>query len=73
MKIYTSKSCLNCISLKQILLKKGIPFEEIDGTTTKSVAYLRVRKVPLQLPIIEQEGKFMTYEQYIKEWKYDKS
>ncbi len=67
MKIYTSKSCLNCISLKQILLKKGIPFEEIAGTTTKSVAYLRVRKVPLQLPIIEQEGKFMTYEQYIKE------
>lgn len=67
MKIYTSKSCLNCIALKQTLLKNKIQFEEIDGTTTKSVAYLRARKVPLQLPIIEHEGQFITYEQYIKE------
>ncbi len=65
MKIYTSKMCLNCIALKQILLKNNIPFEEIDGTTTKSVAHLRARKVPLQLPIIEDNGKFYTYEQYI--------
>lgn len=65
MKIYTSKSCLNCIAIKQLLLKNNITFEEIDGTTTKSVAYLRARKVPLQLPIIEDNGKFYTYEQYI--------
>jgi len=64
MKIYTSKICLNCIALKQTLLKNKIKFEEIDGTTTKSVAYLRARKVSLQLPIIEKNGKFFTYEQY---------
>jgi len=65
MKIYTSKSCLNCIVIKQTLLKNNIMFEEIDGTTTKSIAHLRARKVPLQLPIIEDDGKFFTYEQYI--------
>lgn len=66
MKIYTSKSCLNCIALKQTLSKKGIQFEEIDGTTTKSVAYLRARKVPLQLPIIEENNKFLTFDQYME-------
>lgn len=64
MKIYTSKNCLNCIALKQILLKKQFPFEEIDGTTTKSVAFLRARKLPIQLPIIEDNGKFYTFDQY---------
>lgn len=66
MKIYTSKNCLNCIALKQILLKNEIQFEEIDGTTTKSVAHLRSRKVPLQLPIIEENGKFLTFDQYME-------
>lgn len=64
-KIYTSKNCLNCIALKQTLFNNKIEFEEIDGTTTKSVAHLRARKVPLQLPIIEENNKFFTYEQYI--------
>ena len=68
MKIYTSKRCLNCISLKQILLENKIQFEEIDGTTTKSVAYLRARKVSLQLPIIEENNEFFTYEQYINKY-----
>jgi len=67
MKIYTSKSCINCIALKQILSKKQIPFDEIDGATLKSIAYLRARKVTLQLPIIEDNGTFLTYEQYTKE------
>jgi len=66
MKIYTSKSCLNCITLKQTLLKNKVEFEEIDGTTTKSVAYLRARKVPLQLPIIEENNKFLTFDQYME-------
>ncbi len=66
MKIYTSKSCLNCISLKHLLIKNGTQFEEIDGTTTKSVAYLRARKVPLQLPIIEENNKFLTFDQYME-------
>ena len=69
MKIYTSKYCLNCINLKHLLLKNQIQFEEIDGTTTKSIAYLRARKVPLQLPIIEVDKKFYTYEQLkVKQW-----
>lgn len=68
MKIYTSKSCLNCTALKQILIKNKIEFEEIDGTTTKSVAHLRSRKVPLQLPIIEDNNKFLTFDQYINEY-----
>lgn len=76
MKIYTSKNCPNCILLKQFLLKNNMDFEEIDGTTTKSVAYLRARKVPLQLPIVEEKGNFYTHEQfmdayydtYIKMW-----
>lgn len=71
MKIYTSKSCLNCIALKQTLLKNEILFEEVDGTTTKSVAHLRARKVPLQLPIIEDNNKFFTYDQYIERTKHD--
>ncbi len=66
MKIYTSKNCLNCITLKQILSKKQIPFEEIDGTTTKSVAFLRARKLPMQLPIVEDNGKFHTFDQYME-------
>lgn len=66
MKIYTSKSCLNCITLKQTLLKNKIQFEEIDGTAIKSVAHLRARKVPLQLPIIEENGKFLTFDQYME-------
>lgn len=66
MKIYTSNNCLNCIALKQILLKKQIQFEEIDGTTIKSVAFLRARKLPMQLPIIEDNGKFFTFDQYIE-------
>lgn len=66
MKIYTSKNCLNCIALKQTLLKKSIPFEEIDGNTTKSVAFLRARKLPMQLPIIEEEGIFYTFNQYME-------
>ncbi len=66
MKIYTSKSCLNCISLKQTLLKNKVQFEEIDGTTTKSVAHLRSRKVPLQLKIIEENNKFLTFDQYME-------
>lgn len=66
MKIYTSKQCLNCISLKQLLKKNEIDFEEIDGTSTKSIAYLRARKVQiLQLPIIEEDGKFLTFDQYM--------
>lgn len=64
MKIYTSKNCLNCIAIKQILSKKQIPFEEIDGTSTKSVAFMRARKLPMNLPIIEDGGKFFTYDQY---------
>jgi arsenate reductase-like glutaredoxin family protein len=65
MKIYTSKNCLNCFGLKGLLQKKQIPFEEVDGTTTKSVAYLRARKVNIiQLPIVEEDGKFYTYDQY---------
>jgi len=68
MKIYTSKNCLNCIALKQTLLKNNIEFEEIDGTTTKSVAYLRARKVPLQLPIIEDNNKLLTFDQYMNEY-----
>lgn len=64
MRIYTSKNCLNCITLKQILSKNQTQFEEIDGTTTKSVAFLRARKLPMQLPIIEDNGKFFTFEQY---------
>lgn len=63
-KIYTSNNCLSCIALKQLLLKKQIQFEEIDGTTTKSVAFLRARKLPMQLPIIEDNGKFFTFDQY---------
>lgn len=66
MKIYTSKNCLNCITLKQILLKKGIPFEEIDGTTNRSIAFLRARKLPMQLPIIEDDSRFYTFDQYIE-------
>jgi glutaredoxin len=65
MKIYTSKNCLNCIALKQILIKNNIKFEEIDGTTTKSVAYLRARKSSLQLPIIEMNDGFFTFDQYM--------
>ncbi len=65
MKIYTSNNCLNCIALKQLLLKKQVQFEEIDGTTTKSVAFLRARKLPMQLPIIEDDGKFYTFDQYM--------
>lgn len=66
-KIYTSKNCLSCISLKQFLTKNGLEFEEVDGTTTKSIAYLRSRKVQiLQLPIIEKDGKFLTFDQYIE-------
>ena len=66
MKIYTSKNCLNCINLKQILSKNKTKFEEIDGTSNKAIAHLRARKVSiLQLPIIEENGKFLTYEQYI--------
>ncbi len=66
MKIYTSKSCLNCISLKQILKKNKIDYEEIDGTINKSIAYLRARKVNiLQLPIIEEDNKFFTFDEYI--------
>jgi len=64
MKIYTSKNCIDCIALKQILSKKQIQFEEIDGTTTKSVAFLRARKLPMQLPIIEDNGIFYTFDQY---------
>ncbi len=67
MKIYTSKNCKNCIILKQILTKNEIQFEEIDGTTTKAVAYLRARKVSLQLPIIEDNNKFLTFDQYMNE------
>jgi len=65
-KIYTSKSCLNCITLKQLLLKNELEFEEIDGTSNKAIAYLRARKVQiLQLPIIEKDGKFITFDEYV--------
>jgi len=65
-KIYTSKSCLNCITLKQFLSKNGLEFEEIDGTSNKAIAYLRARKVQiLQLPIIEKDGKFITFDEYV--------
>lgn len=65
-KIYTSKSCLNCITLKQFLKKNELEFEEIDGTSNKAIAYLRARKVQiLQLPIIEKDGKFITFDEYI--------
>ncbi len=66
MKIYTSNNCLNCIALKQTLSKKQVLFEEVDGTTTKSVAFLRARKLPMQLPIIEDNGKFYTFDQYME-------
>jgi glutaredoxin len=73
MKIYTSPNCPNCISLKQLLTKSNVDFEEIDGTTTKSVAFLRSRKLPLQLPIIEipslienNSPNFFTYDQYLE-------
>ncbi len=70
MKLYISKNCLNCIAIKQTLLKKNIPFEEIDGTTTKTIAFLRARKLPMQLPIIEvEDGKFYTYDQYMETLK----
>jgi len=64
MKIYTSNNCPNCKLLKLLLSKKDICFEEVDGTTTKSVAYLRARKIALQLPIIEQDSKFYTFDEY---------
>ena len=65
-KIYTSKNCLHCITLKQFLSKNELEFEEIDGTSNKAIAYLRARKVQiLQLPIIEKDGKFITFEEYI--------
>ncbi len=66
MKIYTSKNCLNCIALKQTLINKGIIFEEVDGTNNKTIAFLRVRKLPMQLPLIEDNGKFYTYDQYME-------
>lgn len=66
MKIFTSKSCPNCLRLKSLLKNKNIDFEEIDGTTTKSIAYLRARKVSLtQLPIVEDNNKFYSYNQYV--------
>lgn len=66
MKIYTSNICSDCKTLKQLLLNKQMEFEEIDGTTTKSVAFMRARKLPMQLPIIEDNGKFYTFEQFTK-------
>lgn len=66
MKIYTSKNCINCIALKEILNKKNISFEEIDGTTTRTIAFLRARKFTMQLPIIESDGKFYTYDQFME-------
>ncbi len=75
LKVYTSKNCPDCNLLKSILKNRNINFEEIDGTTTKSIAYLRARKVALtQLPIIEiseiskNESKFYLYEQYFNEF-----
>lgn len=69
LKVFTSKKCPDCNLLKQILKNKNIDFEEIDGTTIKSIAYLRARKVSLtQLPIIERDNKFYLYEQYFKEF-----
>lgn len=66
MKIYTSNNCPNCKLLKQLLTNKNKQFEEIDATTTKTVAFLRARKLPMQLPIIEDNGKFFTFDQYTK-------
>lgn len=69
MKVFVSSHCPNCNALKIFLSEKKKLFEEVDATTTKVVAFLRARKLPMQLPIIEEDGKFFTYNQYIELFK----
>ena len=58
-KVYTKQDCANCLSLKALLNRKGIAFEEVtDETIVNEFAQANGMT---SAPFVEHEGLFLGY------------
>lgn len=59
-KIYSLKTCPNCIAAKEFLKKKGIPFENIDVDKYQKAAKEMVDKTGQRgVPVIDIDDKLV--------------
>jgi glutaredoxin len=60
--IYSTRNCPNCRVLKQFLVSKKVPFDEVDMATPAALTELRMNGVfTMAAPVLQIGNKFHTY------------
>jgi glutaredoxin len=60
--IYSTRNCPNCRVLKQFLVSKNVPFDEVDMATPAALTELRMNGVfTMAAPVLQIGNKFHTY------------
>lgn len=58
--IYTKSNCPNCVSAKQLLKSKGLPYEEWDmGDDYVATTFAKLHPTVRQMPAIFINGQFV--------------
>lgn len=66
--IYTLKVCPNCKLVKDVLIERKIPFEEMDLDTPESLTKMLMNSVA---PVLQIGDVFLTYDTLFKNGELD--
>ena len=59
-KMYSTPTCVYCVTLKKFLEERGIPYEEVDVAASESAAKEMVKKSgQMGVPVVEIEGQII--------------